>query len=96
VGLSSKKINNHFLCFGGGANFKNFSAKRPYDVMGLAFNHAVFNNNPANIRILRLNSGINYVSVIARAKPEAMTETEWSTGKYLIVKQKACNFFDNK
>jgi porin len=45
IGLSRKKDNNHYACFGAGANYKNFSAKRPDDMVGLAFNHAVFDKS---------------------------------------------------
>ncbi|GHT73252.1 porin [Bacteroidia bacterium] len=47
TGTSPKKWNNHYFCYGLGMNWKNFNTKRPNDIIGLAFNHARFKNNPA-------------------------------------------------
>lgn len=46
IGFSPKEYNNHFFCAGGGGTFKNFSRKRPDDMIGLAANHACFRHSP--------------------------------------------------
>ncbi|MDR0982794.1 MAG: carbohydrate porin [Culturomica sp.] len=45
LGFSPKKYNDHSQCYGLGVNYKNFSKKRPDDVLGFALNHATFSDN---------------------------------------------------
>jgi porin len=47
IGFSPKTENDHYQCFGGGLNYKSFLSKRPDDMLGIAFNHACFSENPA-------------------------------------------------